>query len=98
MQSHASVAEYIAAQPRNRQAILKKVRATIRKAAGAGGGVDVLNILPSIFGPGSQYQNVDALPGNGAALTLWPGTGAPNGKVDYKAIKERALAALGVSA
>ena len=27
MQSHASVAEYIAAQPRNRQAILKKVRA-----------------------------------------------------------------------
>jgi hypothetical protein len=39
MQSHASVAEYIAAQPRNRQAILKKVRATIRKAAGAGGGV-----------------------------------------------------------
>lgn len=32
MQPHASVADYIAAQPKNRQAILKKVRATIRKA------------------------------------------------------------------
>lgn len=33
MQAHASVAEYIAAQPKDRQAILKKVRAAIRKAA-----------------------------------------------------------------
>lgn len=47
----------------------------------AGGGVDVLNFLPAIYGPGSQYQNVDALPANAAALTLWPGTAAPNGKV-----------------
>lgn len=47
----------------------------------AGGGADVLNILPPIFGPGSQYQNVDALPAQGAALTLWPGTTSPNGKV-----------------
>jgi hypothetical protein len=47
----------------------------------AGGGVDVLNFLPAIFGPGSQYQNVDALPANTAALTLWPGTSSPNGKV-----------------
>lgn len=45
----------------------------------AGGGADVLNILPPIYGPGSQYQNVDALPANGAALTLWPGTANPNG-------------------
>lgn len=47
----------------------------------AGGGVDVINFLPAIYGPGSQYQNVDALPANAAALTLWPGTTSPNGKV-----------------
>lgn len=46
----------------------------------AGGGADVLKISPSIKGPGSPYQNVDALPGAGAALTLWPGTTSPNGK------------------
>jgi hypothetical protein len=33
-----------------------------------------LSIYPPIYGPGSHYQNVDALPGNTAALTLWPGT------------------------
>lgn len=49
-----------------------------------GTGADVLNFLPAIYGPGqngspSQYQNVDALPANGAALTLFPGTPSPNG-------------------
>ena len=50
---------------------------------GVGGGnpADVLSILPAIYAPGSQYQNVDSLPANGAALTLWPGTTTPNGKV-----------------
>jgi hypothetical protein len=47
----------------------------------AGGGNDTLNFLPAIYGPGSQYQNVDALPANAATLTLWPGTASPNGKV-----------------
>lgn len=46
----------------------------------AGGGADTLSILPAIYGPGSQYQNVDSLPANAAALTLWPGTPSPNGK------------------
>jgi hypothetical protein len=46
----------------------------------AGGGADVLNFLPAMYGPGSQYQNVDALPAASASLTLWPGTGSPNGK------------------
>jgi len=46
----------------------------------AGGGADLLNISPAIFLPGSQYQNVDATPAAGAALTLFPGTAAPNGK------------------
>lgn len=44
------------------------------------GGNDTITILPAIYGPGSQYQNVDALPLNNAALTLWPGTTSPNGK------------------
>jgi hypothetical protein len=36
--------------------------------------VATLSIYPPIYGPGSHYQNVDALPGNTAVLTLWPGT------------------------
>lgn len=37
-----------------------------------------LSIYPSIIGPGSPYQNVDALPLAGAVLTLWPGTSMSN--------------------
>ena len=43
------------------------------------GGNDTLSIYPAIYGPGSQYQNVDALPANSAALTFWPGTTSPSG-------------------
>lgn len=39
-----------------------------------------LPIYPPIYGPTSNYQNVDALPANGADLTLWTGTSSPNGK------------------
>jgi len=49
-------------------------------ATGGGAAGDVLSIMPPIYGPTSQYQNVDALPASGAALTLWPGTANPNGK------------------
>jgi hypothetical protein len=49
--------------------------------AAGGAGADTINFLPPIYGPASQYQNVDALPVGGVALTLWPGTTAPNGKV-----------------
>jgi hypothetical protein len=44
------------------------------------GGNDTVNIYPSVIGPGSQYQNVDALPQNGASVILWPGTTSPDGK------------------
>ncbi len=44
------------------------------------GGTDTVQISPAIYGPGSQYQNVDALPADGAAFTIWPGTTAPSGK------------------
>lgn len=43
------------------------------------GGNDTIPIYPAIYGPGSQYQNVDALPANAAALTFWPGTTTPSG-------------------
>jgi P22 coat protein - gene protein 5 len=43
------------------------------------GGNDTITILPAIYGPGTQYQNVDNLPIAGAALTLFPGTPNPNG-------------------
>jgi hypothetical protein len=63
-----------------------------------GGGVDVIQITPALFGPGSQYQNVDALPANGAALTLFPGTSSPNGKsgIQAMAINRDAFAIVGV--
>jgi len=65
---------------------------------GAGNAADVLQILPSIYGPGSQYQNVDALPANAAALTLWPGTSSPNGKVGTVglALSKQAFAIVGM--
>jgi hypothetical protein len=40
-----------------------------------------ISISPALYGPLSQYQNVDALPLANAALTLFPGTNSPNGKV-----------------
>lgn len=37
-----------------------------------------LSISPPIVGPGSPYQNVDALPVAAGVLTLWPGTTMSN--------------------
>lgn len=62
-------------------AVNKVFTITQALTAVGGAGADTINFLPPIYGPGSQYQNVDALPVGGAALTLWPGTTAPNGKV-----------------
>jgi hypothetical protein len=44
------------------------------------GSADSIQIAPAIYGPGSQYQNVDALPADSAAFTFWPGTTSPSGK------------------
>jgi hypothetical protein len=67
--------------PRTRRIAGPKVAQTFSATANyvLTGGADAIGIVPAIFGPGSQYQNVDALPANGAALTLWPGTNNPNG-------------------
>lgn len=54
---------------------------TVTSAVTAVGTSATLTIYPPIYGPTSHYQNVDALPGAGAALTLWPGTASPNGKI-----------------
>jgi len=43
-------------------------------------GPDTIQIYPAIKAPGSPYQNVDALPADTAAITLWPGTTSPSGK------------------
>ena len=63
-----------------------------------GGGADVLQISPAIFGPGSQYQNVDALAADAALLTMFPGTSAPNGKTSMQglALTKDAFAMVGV--
>lgn len=51
-----------------------KIMATVTGAASAA----ALTIYPAIVGPGSPYQNVDALPLAAAVLTLWPGTSMSN--------------------
>jgi len=64
----------------------------------AAGGAATLSISPAIVGPGSQYQNVDSLPANGADLTLFPGTASPNGKIGMNglALHRDAFALVGV--
>ena len=46
--------------------------------AAGGAGADTLQIYPPISGPGSPYQNIDALPVNGDILVLYPGTTTPS--------------------
>lgn len=62
------------------------------------GGADSIPISPAIFGPGSQYQNVDSLPADGAALTWFPGTANPQGKTSMQglALTKDAFAMVGV--
>jgi hypothetical protein len=70
------------------------VRADVTAAASAA----TITFSPTIYGPGSQYQNVSALPANDADLTLFPGTSAPNGKagINGLAIHRDAFALVGV--
>jgi hypothetical protein len=51
---------------------------TITADATAAASAITLQIFPAIYGPGSHYQNVDALPANSAIVTLWPGTTMAN--------------------
>jgi hypothetical protein len=53
---------------------------TVTAPVTAVGTTATLTVSPAIYGPGSPYQNVSALPTAGATLTLFPGTASPNGK------------------
>lgn len=46
----------------------------------ASGATIALPLSDAIVGPGDAYQNISALPSNGASITWWPGTTSPNGK------------------
>jgi len=86
--------------PLNRQVVSPTLKqfVVLTPITCAGGGVDVLNISPPIFGPGSQFQNVDSLPADGAVMTSYPGTVAPNGKTSTQGllIAKDAFALVGV--
>jgi P22 coat protein - gene protein 5 len=64
-----------------RQAQVKLRELSLQTTTVGVGGTATLTFTPPLFGPGSPYQNVDALPIAGAALTLFPGTASPSGKV-----------------
>lgn len=76
-----SVANVNGVNPRTKQVMAIGARNfTVLQDYTLTGGSDTINIYPAIFGPGSPYQNVDALPANSAAFTFWPGTSSPSGK------------------
>ncbi len=64
----------------------------------ATGATVTVQFSPPMYGPGSQYQNVDALPVAGATVTFFPGTASPNGLsgVQGLAITKDAFALVGV--
>ena len=71
------------------------VQADVTAAASAA----TITVSPAFYGPDSQYQNVDVLPIAAAALTLFPGTSSPNGKVGTSGLllTTDAFALVGVS-
>ena len=77
-----NIANVNAVNPKTRRKIASGLQQFVVTAPTVGAGsVATLNIYPAIAGPGDQYQNVDALPVSGAALTLFPGTTSPNGLI-----------------
>jgi hypothetical protein len=71
---------------------------TITADVTASGTTATLVLSPPMYGPTSQYCNVNALPVASAALTLWPGTTSPSGKSGTVslAIQRNAFALVGV--
>lgn len=58
-----------------------------------------VSFWPPIYGPGSAYQNVDALPAAGAVLTMFRGTAAPTAAhtgINGLAFTKNAFAIVGV--
>lgn len=73
-----SIANVNNVNPRTKRSTGSPKNFKIMQDATGAGSVATLTIAPGIIGPGSPYQNVDSLPGNGAILTLWPGTTMSN--------------------
>jgi hypothetical protein len=94
-----SIANVNAVNPKTRRKIASGVQTFVILANATGvASAATLLISPAIVGPGDQYQNVDALPALNAALTLFPGTAAPSGKVGTNnlAFHRNAFALVGV--
>jgi hypothetical protein len=94
-----SIATVFQVNPMTRRKTTTDDQAVRRHAATVGAAsAATLQISPAIYGPGSPYQNVDALPLAGAALTLFPGTASPSGKAASTAlaIHPHAFALVGV--
>ena len=69
-----SIANVNYVNPRTRVSTGTNRQFVITAAATGAASAVTLSIYPSIVGPGSPYQNVDALPANDAQVTFWPGT------------------------
>jgi P22 coat protein - gene protein 5 len=84
--------------PMTREVLTKVLKGfVIMQSVVATANTVTVQIYPGIDGPGSQYQNVDALPADTAALTLFPGTANPNGLSGSQglAIHKQAFALVG---
>jgi len=94
-----SIANVLPVNPRTRRAFgatARNFRITTSTTGAASAAT--ITVSPVIYGPGSEYQNVDALPANGAALTLMPGITTPGGLTPLQglAIGPDAFALVGV--
>lgn len=94
-----SIAAVNAANPGTRRSTGAPKLFTILSAdATISGTSATITYSPAIYGPGSQYQNVDAYPLAGADLTLFPGTTSPNAKhgIVGLAMTDQAFALAGI--
>ncbi len=58
----------------------KTMTVTVLADATGASSTATVSISPALYGPGSQYQNVNRLPTAADVCTLFPGTASPNGK------------------
>lgn len=93
-----SIASVNATNPMTRNTFGQSKHFTIRAPLTASSTSATLQVWPPMIGPGSPYQNVDALAAAGADLTLFPGTSNPNGLVGQLclAFTDNAFALVGV--
>lgn len=69
--------------PKNRRTMGRSKKFVVQNTVTADGNGSMTIVFGgnfSLAGPGNQYQNVDALPAAGAAITVWPGTTSPSNK------------------